>query len=68
MQSLLYLEAKTRERLEGERLAKEPSEGVVKSVLNRVELFDPPATPVIDREPSFRPPYSSMRWRTDPSR
>jgi sugar phosphate isomerase/epimerase len=53
MQSLLYLEAKTRERLEAEnleaeQLGKRPTESVAKSVLSRVELFDPPAVPVID--------------------
>src|SRR4029453_2408112 len=48
MQSLLYLEAKTRERLEGERPGKEPSDEEAKSVLNRVELFDPPAEPAIE--------------------
>jgi 4-hydroxyphenylpyruvate dioxygenase len=48
MQSLLFLEARTRERLEDERPGKEPSGGIAKSVLNRVELFDPPAVPAIE--------------------
>jgi 4-hydroxyphenylpyruvate dioxygenase len=48
MQSLLYLEAKTRERLEGERPGNDASAGVAKAVLNRVELFDPPAAPAVE--------------------
>jgi 4-hydroxyphenylpyruvate dioxygenase len=48
MQSLLYLEAKTRERLEGEQPGEQALGAAKKSVLNRVELFDPPAAPVIE--------------------
>jgi len=48
MQSLLYLEAKTRERLERDRPGGEPGDGAGSSVLNRVELFDPPAEPAIE--------------------
>jgi 4-hydroxyphenylpyruvate dioxygenase len=48
MQSLLYLEAKTRERLESERSGNKASARIAESVLNRVELFDPPATPSVE--------------------
>ena len=48
MQSLLYLEAKTRERLERERSGSEASAKAAASLLSRVELFDPPAAPAIE--------------------
>ena len=48
MQSLLFLEAQVRERLESPTAASTTGADARARILNRVELFDPPAPPVLE--------------------